>query len=285
MTRIFIAGATGVIGRALVPLLVEAGHQVSAMTRSSASGEHLKSRGVRPVVADVFDRDTVINAVRAAQPEVVYHQLTDLGKRDFAANARIRVEGTRNLVDAALAAGVRRVIVQSIAFMYAPGDHPAAEDEPLDVDAPPTRNSSAAAVQSMEQAVAETPEGVILRYGIFYGAGTWYARDGWVADQIRSGKQVANDSITSFIHVDDAAAAAFEALNWSPGVVNIVDNEPAPGTAWVPVFAKLIGAPPPPIQTGSARGERGASNAKARQQLHWQPRYPSWREGFKVVLE
>ena len=194
--RIFLAGATGVIGRRIVPLLVEQGHAVTALTRRPEAADALRAQGVEAVVGDVYDRDAVFAAVRGA--EVVMHQLTDLRERDFAANARLRVEGTRNLVDAALAAGARRMIAQSIAFAYGPGDGPAREDEPLD----PERG----AVAALEAATAELPEWVVLRYGLFYGPGTWYDRGASTEDI------VAGPDVTSFVHVDDAAAAAVQAL-------------------------------------------------------------------------
>jgi nucleoside-diphosphate-sugar epimerase len=128
------------------------------------------------------------------------------------------------------------------------------------------------------------PESVVLRYGLLYGPGTWYAVDGEVAEQVRCGDRRVSAGVASFVHVLDAARAAHFALDWPPGTVNVVDDEPAPGTSWLPVFAAAVGAPPPPIGEGAERGERGASNAKARQVLGWQPLYPSWREGFRVAL-
>ena len=281
--KIFLAGATGAIGRQLVPLLVKAGHEVAGTTRSADKTDPIAALGGRPVVVDVLDRDSLFAAVRAVKPDVVIHQLTDLADRDFAANSRLRVDGTRNLVDAALAVGVKRMIAQSIAWIYVPGSEPAGEDEPLDLDAPGSRGRTVAAVQSLEQAVAEVDVGVILRYGILYGDGTWYSRDGLTTDQVRRGELTANDEITSFVHVDDAAQAAVMALDWPSGAVNIVDDEPAAGREWLPVYAQLVGAPPPPAEPGAPGWARGASNAKARE-LGWRPMYPTWREGFKAVL-
>jgi nucleoside-diphosphate-sugar epimerase len=234
-------------------------------------------------VVDALDRAGMFAVLHAELPDVVIHQLTDLSGRDFAANARLRVEGTRNLVDASLAVGVQRLIAESIAWVYAPGQGPAREEDPLDFDAPPPRRSTVAAVHSLERAVAEVPAGVILRYGILYGPGTWYSRDGLTTEQVRRGEIEANDAVTSFVHVADAAQAALLALNWPAGPVNIVDDAPAAGTDWVPVYANLVGAVPPPIKPGALPWERGASNARARQ-LGWNPQYPTWREGFKTAL-
>ncbi|MGN6697823.1 MAG: NAD-dependent epimerase/dehydratase family protein [Thermomicrobiales bacterium] len=278
--KIFVAGATGAIGRQLLPLLVAAGHEVAGATRVAAKDELIRSLGATPVIVNVFDRSALIAAVVAARPDVVIHQLTDLAGHDFAGNTRIRIEGTRNLVDAAQAAGVRRVIAQSLAFAYAPGAGPAREDEPLDLDAPESRRRTVVGVQALEEAVAALPEGVSLRYGLLYGPGTWYAPDGEIADQVRRGALVANASVSSFVHVEDAAGAALAALDWPAGAVNIVDDEPAPATVWLPVYAAALGAPAPPTATGQDRAARGASNAKARHELGWQPRYPTWRIGF-----
>lgn len=282
--KILLAGAGGVIGRALVPLLVSAGHEVAGTTRNTATAEAIQAQGARPVVVDVYDRERLFAVLAAERPEAVIHQLTDLSAMDFAANSRLRREGTRNLVDAARAVGVRRVVAQSLAFAYAPGDLPAREDESLDLDAPPPQNQTAAGVQALETAVGEVAAGVILRYGALYGPGTWMAHDGPVAARVRAGQLAANEGITSFLHVADAARAALQALDWPAGIVNIVDDEPAPATIWLPVYAAALGAPPPPTTGGRGRSERGASNANARLQLGWQPLYPSWRVGFRDAL-
>jgi nucleoside-diphosphate-sugar epimerase len=274
--RIVLAGATGAIGRQLLPLLVAAGHEVTGTTRQRNRFEQIAAAGGTPVLADVLDRQAICTAVAEARPEVVLHQLTDLSGRDFAANARLRIEGTRNLVDAALAVGVRRVIAQSIAWVYEPGPAPAHEDEPLD-------RARMAAVQALEETVAEAPEWVVLRYGLLYGPGTWYAPDGLMTTAIRGGQLATTTGVDSFVHVADAARAAVAALSWPSGIMNIVDDEPASKAEWLPVYAELVGAPPPPSGGGAQAWERGATNAKARA-LGWQPQYPRWRDGFRDVL-
>jgi len=281
--KILLAGATGAIGRLLLPLLVRAGHEVAGTTRRADKTAPIVSAGGRPVVADALDRAAMFTVLQAERPDVVIHQLTDLAGRDFPANARLRIDGTRNLVDAALAVGVSRMIAQSISWIYIPGDRPAHEDEPLHLDASPSRSETVAAVQSLEQTVAEILVGVVLRYGILYGPATWFARDGLTTEQVRRGEWVANDAVTSFVHVADAAQAALLALSWPAGAVNIVDDAPAAGREWLPVYAGLVGAPPPPLKPGAHGWERGAANTKARQ-LGWRPQYPTWREGFKTVL-
>jgi nucleoside-diphosphate-sugar epimerase len=281
--KIFLAGASGAIGRLLVPLLVAAGHEVTGTTRSPEKFAAIAAGGARPVALNALDRAGVLATLRAERPEVLIHMLTDLAGRDFAANSRLRLEGSRNLVDAAHAAGIQRMIGESISWIYAPGTGPAHEDEPLDLDAPLPRGRMVGVVHSAEQAAAELPNSVMLRCGIFYGPGTWYARDGLTTEQIRRGQIEATEGVTSFIHVADAAQAVLQALDWPSGVVNIVDDEPAPGTEWVPLYARLVGAPPPPVKHTAAPWERGESNAKARG-LGWRPKFPSWREGFKSAL-
>lgn len=281
--KVFLAGATGVVGRLLLPLLVEAGHEVVGTTRRAEKTKQITAAGGQPVVADALDREAMFAALRAERPDVVIHQLTDLSERDFSGNSRLRIEGTRNLVDAALAVGAQRMIAQSISWVCVPGQGPSHEGEPLDLGAPPPRGQTVSAVQSLEQAVAETPAGVILRYGLLYGPGTWYSRDGLISEQMRRGEIAATEGVASFLHVADAAQAAVEALEWSAGVFNIVDDAPAKGTNWAPVYASLIAAPPPPTKPGAQAWERGASNAKARG-LGWRPQFPDWREGFSRVL-
>jgi nucleoside-diphosphate-sugar epimerase len=240
--------------------------------------------GAQAVVADILDRESVLSAVEKANPDVVFHQLTALSDWSFADSARIRAEGTRNLVDAALAAGVRRIVAQSISWAYAPGPAPAKEEEPLDTDAPPLRARTIRGIALLERGAAELPEHVILRYGMLYGPGTRYDRNGAIAERVRLGQMPATDGVVSFLHVEDAALAALLALGWPSGAVNIVDDEPAAGTEWLPVYASALQVPRPQVRRGSNRGERGASNAKAKSEYGWVPLYPSWRSGFAQSL-
>jgi nucleoside-diphosphate-sugar epimerase len=274
--KIFLAGAGGAIGRRLVPVLVAAGHEVVGTSRSEKGAGLVEKMGAKPVIVNVYDREKLFAALAEARPDVLMHQLTDLNDHNFAANVKLRVEGTRNLVDAALAVGVRRAIAQSISFAYAGGSGPATEEDPLD--------PQSTGVLALESTVGEMPVSVILRYGLFYGPGTWYAPDGEMARQARRGELVAGDGISSFLQVDDAARAALLALNWPSGAYNIVDDAPAPGTEWVPAFTEAVGAPPPPLQPGAKPTERGASNRKARQ-LGWEPLYPTWRTGFREGMK
>jgi nucleoside-diphosphate-sugar epimerase len=281
--HIFLAGATGAIGRRVLPLLLADGHRVTAMVRSDESAQRVEKAGATAALADAMDADAVRAAVRAAAPEVVMHQLTSLAGGDFAANAALRIHGSRHLADAAEEAGVRRFIAQSIAWMYEPGDGPAAEDVPLDLSAAESRGASVRAVAELERQAARSPEWVVLRYGTLYGPDTWYAPDGAFAEQARKGGRLtATRDVSSFVHVDDAAAAAVRALSWPTGVVNVCDDEPAAGLAWVPAFCAAVDAPAPPVDpdTPAAATARGADNGYARRTLGWAPRWTSWREGF-----
>ncbi|MEU5672803.1 NAD-dependent epimerase/dehydratase family protein [Micromonospora sp. NPDC047762] len=270
--RIVLAGSTGVIGRRLEPILTAQGHEVIGLARNG------------PVAVDVLDRDAVAAAVRDARPDVVMHQLTSLSTGDFAANSRLRRTGTRNLVDAALAAGVQRIVAQSIAWAYEPGTEPATEEIPLDLGAAEPRQTSVAGAAALESAVQEAPEWVVLRYGTLYGPGTWYARDGLMAQFAAAGKVPADADVSSLLHIDDAVAAAVEALRWPVGVVNVCDDEPAAASQWVPAFCAAADVPAPAVTGGERHGwARGASNRYARTHLGWSPAYPSWRQGFDTV--
>jgi nucleoside-diphosphate-sugar epimerase len=283
--RIFLAGATGVIGRRLVPLLVDRGHSVTGFVRRDADADWLRSLGAKAVRGDVFDADGVRRAVALAAPDVVMHQLTDLKGGNRQANSEMRVTGTRHLVDAALAVGVQRVVAQSIAWAYEAGSVPAAEDVPLDLGSSGSRLRTVQGVASLEAAVREAPEWVVLRYGLLYGPGTWYARGGLMADAAARGELAADGDVSSFVHVDDAAGAAADALAWPTGFVNVCDDVPAPGREWVPAFGRGVGVASVPAATGGERPgwARGASNEYARKELHWTPAWPSWRDGFAAL--
>ncbi|WP_019632844.1 NAD-dependent epimerase/dehydratase family protein [Actinomadura atramentaria] len=276
--KIFVAGATGVVGSRMIPALVQAGHEVVGTTRRAERAAAVEEQKAAAVVLDVLDADATRAAVAEAAPDVVIHQLTDLADRDFAANSRLRIDGTRNLVDAAKAAGVQRMIAQSIAWLYEPGTEPAVETDPLDPAPQPYEG-----IAALEAAVAEMPRGIVLRYGALYGPGTWYEPGGFFAEQVREGEQKLEPVWTSFIHVDDAAAAAVAALDWPAGTVNVVDDEPALAQDWLPVYAAALGAPAPRQAGRHAAGKgRPVSNAKARD-LGWKPSVPSWREGFAAL--
>jgi nucleoside-diphosphate-sugar epimerase len=310
--KVFVAGASGVIGRRLVPMLIEHGHEVTAMTRSADHAEQLGAAGTQPVLCDVFDADDLKEKMTAASPDVVVHELTDLApaldprkmEEQLEGNDRIREEGTRNLVDAALAAGARRMVAQSISFAYAPaGEGLKGEDDPLFDDAPWPWSRSVAALHALEDAVTKTEglEGVVLRYGFFYGPGSAYDSNGHWAREVRRRRFPIvgrGNGVFSFIFVDDAATATVAAVEGGPpGIYNVVDDDPAPVREWLPVYAEAVGAKRPfrvpkwiaRILAGQfgamlATELRGASNARAKEALGWQPRYGSWRQGFREAL-
>jgi nucleoside-diphosphate-sugar epimerase len=308
--RVFLAGATGAIGRRLVPMLLAEGHQVTGMTRSAEKADALRATGAEPVVADALDGAAVEAAVREAQPEAIIHQLTALPQRidprkierDFVLNDRLRSEGTRLLVDAAKAAGARRIVAQSIAFAYAPGAPGALhrERDPLFLDAPQSFRRSALALADLESTVLGA-SGIVLRYGYFYGPGTSISSGGSMAQDLGRRRLPIvgrGTGVWSFIHIDDAARATVAALaHDGSGVYNIVDDDPAPVAEWIPALAHAVNAPrpwrvPAPIArlvaggygvTVMTRGQ-GASNELAKRELGWQPIYTSWREGFQTAL-
>jgi nucleoside-diphosphate-sugar epimerase len=305
--RVFVAGASGAIGRRLVPRLVAAGHDVTGMTRSEAGAGAIRAAGARAAVVDVFDRDALDTAVAEAAPEVLVHQLTALPRRFeprrrelYDATNRVRTEGTRNLVVATRACGTSRIVCQSVAFAYAPeGPRVKSEEAPLHDHAPPPFGAAVRALAEMEQMVLEpgAPEGVVLRYGWFYGPGTYFGEGGHTESEVRRRRfPVVGEGggLFSFVHVDDAAEATVRALDHGrPGVYNVVDDEPGAMRDWLPAYARAIGASPPRrvpgwlarLLAGRMTADMsvslpGASNARARHELGWEPRWPSWRKGF-----
>jgi nucleoside-diphosphate-sugar epimerase len=278
--RVLLAGGSGTVGRRLLPLLLQAGHQVTGTARSEAGAARIAALGAEPVVMDATEEAQVDAVMRRARPDAIIHQLTSLADGSVEGNARLRTVGTANLVAAAQAYGVSRIVVQSIAWAYAPGPGPATEDDALDLGAAAPRSVTVGGIRSLESSAARLDEHVVLRYGVLYGPGTWYAPGGLVSRRIAEGTLTATPAVTSFLHVDDAAAAAVLALDWPSCTVNIVDDDPAPGTTWVPAIARELGLPSPAVQSKSAQWERGASNTRARTTLDWEPRFPSWTHGF-----
>lgn len=307
--RIFVAGASGAIGRPLLRQLLAAGHEVTGMTRREERAEEIRAAGAEAVVCDAFDAEALREAMVAARPEIVVHALTALPpnfkpRSDYlAATNRVRVEGTRNLVAAAMAAGARRIVAESVAFFYEPeGDLVKDEEAPLFKDPPGRFADGLAAIAELERQVgnAEGLEGVVLRFGWFYGPGTYYAENGTVAQDVRRRRFPVvgpGSGVFSFIHVDDAAAATVAAVErGAPGVYNVVDDDPAAMHEWLPFYARAMGAKPPlrvplwlaKLIAGSFVATMsttlgGASNAKAKRELGWRPRWASWREGFTAA--
>lgn len=308
--RVFVAGASGVVGRPLVRQLVAAGHEVTGTTSREEGKEAIAAAGAKPVVCDALDAAAVMAAVRDAAPEVVVNQLTRLPREynprtiDYEPTNRVRTVGGHNLIEAARAAGARRFITQSIAFLYAPEGGPIKDESARPwTDAPEPFAAGVAAMLEHEREATQTPglEGIVLRYGQLYGPGTYYAPDGGIAEQVRRRRFPIvgrGDAVFSFIHVDDAAGATVAALDrGAAGVYNVVDDEPAPLREWLPAYAKALGARRPfrvpvllarlvagPFAVAFATQLRGASNARAKQGLGWEPTYASWRTGFAESL-
>jgi nucleoside-diphosphate-sugar epimerase len=278
--RVLVAGGAGAIGRLLVPLLVSAGHDVAATTRRPERVAGIEAQGAQAVLLDALDASATAAVVDRVRPDAVVHQLTDLADWDYAGNARLRTVGTRNLVDAARAAGVTRMVAQSIAWVVEPGDGPSDESTPLDPTTDPARRATLDAVRTLESALTELPGGVVLRYGWLYGPGTAYARDGLHGRSARAGELVAAPTVMTFLHVEDAARAAVAALDWPGGIVNVVDDHPARGDEWAPAFAHAVGAPEPPRADGPPG--RVLSNARLHE-LGFTLAHPDWREGFRTL--
>ncbi|MBV8886226.1 MAG: NAD(P)-dependent oxidoreductase [Chroococcidiopsidaceae cyanobacterium CP_BM_RX_35] len=307
--KIFVAGATGAIGRPLIAQLCGLGHDVVALTRSPEKARTLAEQGVEPVLADVFDADAIKGAFTQAQPEVVIEQLTSYPKTytresmsaAAALNERIRLEGGANVLAAAQAVGVRRYLRQSIAFWAIPGTGLADEETPLAFDASPAVAADAHIVTEIERRVLETAlEGIALRYGFFYGLGTWFAPDGDVAQQVRQQQFpiVSNgEGVWSWLHIEDAASATVAAVErGNPGIYLITDDRPLEVREWLSAYARWLNAPPPPqisveeaLQISGADAVyygtqmRGASNAKAKRELDFQPRSLEWLVDTAVV--
>jgi nucleoside-diphosphate-sugar epimerase len=310
--RVFVAGATGAIGKQLVPRLVAAGHEVHGMTRSESKQAMLSELGAVPVVADALDPDQVAEAVGRAKPEVIVHQLTAIGPldmrhfdRDFALTNRLRTDGTDYLLSAGQAVGVRRFVAQSVGGYgaYARTGGPIkTEEDPLDPAPAREMRETLAAIRHLEEAVlgARWTEGIVLRYGVFYGPGTSMAPGEEQFELVRKRKfPLVGDGggVWSFIHIADAADATVAAVeHGTRGVYNVVDDDPAPVAEWLPALAQELGAKKPmrvPRFVGRLfAGEaglvmmtdvRGASNAKAKRELGWRPAHPIWRQGFAAA--
>ena len=304
--RVFVTGATGALGRHLVPGLVAAGHEVTASTRTPGKVAQLRKASAEPVLMDGLHRQAVITAVRAAAPQVIVHEMTALASlrslrnfdREFAATNELRTRGTDNLLAAAAEAGTRRVIAQSYTGWTneRSGGPVKTEDDPFDSHPIASSKQGLAAIRHVEEAVpAGVPEGLVLRYGGFYGPGASEP----LLDLVRKRRVPViggGTGIWSFIEITDAAAATLAAVErGAPGVYNIVDSDPAPVADWLPYLAEVAGAKPPlrvPVWIGRLlAGDlvvmqmttmRGSSNEKARKELGWEPRYASWREGFRA---
>jgi nucleoside-diphosphate-sugar epimerase len=308
--RILIVGATGALGKRLVPLLIAAGHEVVATTRTVNKMQGLHSVGAEPILLDLLDRDAVKRAVQSARPDAVVHQASSLARmrslkhfdNEFGMTNRLRVEGTENLMAAALAVGTRRFVAQSYTGWpnERSGDRIKTEADRLDTNPPQSMIRTLQAIQGMEQIVSGARDitGIVLRYGSFYGPGTSVCPGGDIVEAVRQRKFpiIGNGAgIWSWAHIDDCARATQSAIeHGSAGIYNIVDDDPAEVSRWLPDLAQAFGAKPPlhlpawlgRLLIGEARVSmmtkiRGSSNAKAKEMLAWRPTYASWRDGFR----
>ncbi len=307
--RVLVAGATGVIGSRLVPLLTAVGHEVVGLSRSPARAAAIEAAGARTVVADALDRAALAAAVREAAPDAVVNLLTAIPAaldprrlaRDFAATNRLRTEGTRNLIEAAEAAGTRRLIAEGLAYAYQPGTGLADEDAPLWTRRTPKQFAPALAALMELESATTAAGGLVLRFGHLYGPGSMYAADGSFTEQVRAGKVPivgGGGAVFSFVHAADAASAIVASLDRDvTGALNIVDDTPAPLCEWLPAVATMLGARAPrrvpAVLARAAVGGwgvafmtelRGADNARARLRLDWRPRHASWADGFAAEL-
>src|SRR5215469_1754150 len=310
--RLFVAGATGAVGSRLLPLLISAGHSVVGLTRTAGKEDSIRRLGAEPAVADALNRAAIVEAVARAKPDVIVHELTSLDaandlrrfERSFAVTNRLRTEGLRNLLAGARQAGTRRIVVQSFCgWPYARIGGPVkSEDDPLDAEPPRELRRTLEAIRYLENTVTTSSgiDGIVLRYGAFYGFGTGLF-DGPLINRLRRRRVPLigdADGWWSFLHIDDAAAATAVAVErGAPGTYNITDDNPAPVREWLPALASILGAKPPrripKWLTRIAAGAhivammteaRAGSNAKAKRELAWQPAHPSWRQGFVEVL-
>ncbi len=308
--RVFIAGGTGAIGRPLVTALAGAGHEIAVYSRSEERVAALGVPGIVPAVGDAFDADTLVRAVQSFKPDVVVNQLTSLAqsanplavKRGFDLTSRLRREVSATLVRAARTAGVRRVIAQSISFAYRPGPGVRTESDPLWTDAKGQIGILTSSVAALESNTLGEPdlEGVVLRYGSFYGPGTYFSPGGLYATLLkRRMMPMPGDGggIFAMVHLEDAAAATVAALEGPTGTFNVADDVPAPAAEWMPFVADLLGIKPPRrvpeslVRVGAGKflayllcDQPAVSSQRARTELGWSPRYPDWHEGFKAVF-
>jgi nucleoside-diphosphate-sugar epimerase len=308
--RVFIAGGTGAIGRPLVAALAAAGHEVAVYSRHASKVTALGVPGIVPAVGDAFDAEALIGAVQSFRPEVVINELTSLPqtanplaiKRGFDLTSRLRREVSKALVTAARAAGARRIVAQSISFAYRPGPGVRTESDPLWTDAKGQIGILTGSVATLESNTLGDPEleGVVLRYGSFYGPGTYFAPNGLYAKLLKRrvlpipGK---GGGIFAFVHIDDAAAATVAALEGPTGLFNVADDVPAPASEAMTFMAKVMGAKPPRhvpeslVRLGAGAflaylmcDQPAVSSERARSELGWSPRYPDWHEGLNAVF-
>lgn len=282
MTKIFVTGATGLIGTKLTKRLIEEGYEVAGLTTSEKGKEKLDNAGVKAYIGNILEYDTIEKSIGDFKPDIIMNEITDLKQVDMSANTKVRIEGTRNLVEAAIKHDVPHIQSQSIAFVYEAGDTLATEETSLDYDANGDRKITVDGVEGLEKESARLYKHVILRYGLLYGPGTWYGKDGMIYNQFINGEVTMTDGVQSFIHIDDAVETAIQALNFESGIYNVADDEPVKGDDWAKWYANELNVTPTLNIEPAAPFERGVTNKKFKDQ-GGKLIYTTWKDGMHPI--
>ena len=282
MVKIFVTGATGLIGTKLTQRLLEEGYDVAGFTTSEQGKQRLEAANVKAYIGDILKADTIEAAIADSQPEIIINQITDLKKVDMAANTKVRIDGSKNLIDAALKHHVKKVIAQSIAFTYEPGEGLATEETPLDDHSTGDRKITVEGVEGLEEQTARMDNYVVLRFGWLYGPGTWYGKDGMIYNQFIDGEVTLSDGVTSFVHLDDAVETSIQAINFANGIYNVADDEPVKGSDFAQWYKQQLKVNPKVNITPAEPFERGVSNEKFKSQ-GGTLQYKSWKDGMNPI--
>ncbi|MCJ1749628.1 NAD(P)-dependent oxidoreductase [Mammaliicoccus sciuri] len=282
MTKIFVTGATGLIGTKLTKRLIEEGYEVAGLTTSEKGKEKLDNAGVKAYIGNILEYDTIEKSIGDFKPDIIMNEITDLKQVDMSANTKVRIEGTRNLVEAAIKHDVPHIQSQSIAFVYEAGDTLATEETSLDYDASGDRKITVDGVEGLEKESARLNKHVILRYGLLYGPGTWYGKDGMIYNQFINGEVTMTDGVQSFIHIDDAVETAIQALNFESGIYNVADDDPVKGDDWAKWYANELNVTPTLNIEPAAPFERGVTNKKFKDQ-GGKLIYATWKDGMHPI--
>ncbi|MCJ1783933.1 NAD-dependent epimerase/dehydratase family protein [Mammaliicoccus sciuri] len=282
MTKIFVTGATGLIGTKLTKRLIEEGYEVAGLTTSEKGKEKLDNAGVKAYIGNILEYDTIEKSIGDFKPDIIMNEITDLKQVDMSANTKVRIEGTKNLVEAAIKHDVPHIQSQSIAFVYEAGDTLATEETSLDYDASGDRKITVDGVEGLEKESARLNKHVILRYGLLYGPGTWYGKDGMIYNQFINGEVTMTDGVQSFIHIDDAVETAIQALNFESGIYNVADDDPVKGDDWAKWYANELNVTPTLNIEPAAPFERGVTNKKFKDQ-GGKLIYATWKDGMHPI--
>ncbi|PTK95798.1 NAD-dependent epimerase/dehydratase family protein [Staphylococcus gallinarum] len=282
MTKVLVTGATGLIGMKLTKRLLDEGYDVAGLTTSQYGKVKLNNIGVQAYIGNILEIDTIDTVIADFKPDIIMHEITDLKQIDMSANTKVRIEGTKNLVDTAIKYNVRQIQSQSIAFAYEAGDDLATEATPLDYQSTGERQVTVNGVKGLEQETKRIDNHVILRYGLLYGPGTWYGKNGMIYNQFMNGHVTITNGIQSFIHIDDAVETAIQALNFESGTYNVADDEPVPGNIWAQWYADLLDINPDINVQSAAPFERGVNNLKFKDQ-GGTLQYTTWKNGMNPI--